>query len=455
MSMTQETKVGMFTLAGLAMFAFGAVMLGDFQIKQNWRLHIYFDDADGLPDKGPVKIAGVEVGQVDRIVLTGEKAKVTVKINKGVEIRANGRARVASTGLIGSKYMDMDPGTAPAPVLQDGDRLDGDKSFNFDDVMLKLGEFLKEDPVNGSAGENLRVALSNLRKVSSALEGSIGRQKDDIHDIVSNLKELTQHAKVVSAHLEEITTERKEDVKVALAKIRSVSERMDEITERIQSGKGILGKLVSDEGMGQELKDTMSSVKEAAGDAQKVMGRIARTEAWWDYRQRYDFEDEQFRADVGLKLIPRPGKYYLLQGNNLGAREDRKLPGKDIEKRNTITAVMGKDFGPFTLYGGVIRSAGGAGAKFRPLYASPKWNRRVEIEAEGYNFGRDETIQGVKMDSPVYNAGARVNVIDPWLWAGAQVEDFMERKNINANLNLTFKDEDIAYVLGLVGLAAR
>jgi hypothetical protein len=79
----------------------------------------------------------------------------------------------------------------------------------------------------------------------------------------------------------------------------------------------------------------------------------------------------------------------------------------------------------------------------------------VELEAEAYNFGRDEVVRGVAMKGPVVNVGARVNALTPWLWIGGQVEDVGERKNFNANMNLSFRDEDIAYVLGLAGLAGR
>ena len=77
----------------------------------------------------------------------------------------------------------------------------------------------------------------------------------------------------------------------------------------------------------------------------------------------------------------------------------------------------------------------------------------MEVEGEAYNFGRDETIRGVKMDKPVYNAGLRVNAIAPWVWVGGGVEDLAVRKNFNANVNVLFKDEDIAFLFGLVNIA--
>jgi hypothetical protein len=80
---------------------------------------------------------------------------------------------------------------------------------------------------------------------------------------------------------------------------------------------------------------------------------------------------------------------------------------------------------------------------------------RFELEGEGYDFSRDETIRGHHMKGGVYNAGARILVWDPYLWLGAGVEDIGARKNFMTNMNFTFKDEDIAYLLGFVGLAGR
>jgi phospholipid/cholesterol/gamma-HCH transport system substrate-binding protein len=437
-----ETRVGLFTLLGAAVFAGGILMLGDVELRHYYRLKVYFDSAEGLPDKGPVKIAGVEVGKVDKIMLDGGRAKVTLRLDEKVRVHRGARAQVASTGMIGSKYLDLTQGNPNAPLMEDGDSIQGDPSFSFDDAMNELRELFREENGEGSPAHNLKVTLANLRRITDALNAS-----------VKDINAFAENARVVSADLREITTARKEDIEVALAKFRAVSEKLDDLLGRIQRGEGTVGKLMSDEAMGTELKQTVSSLKQTSQDVQSVMKRIVGIKVYWDYRQRYDFEDDQARADVGLRIVPRPGKFYYLAGNNVGDREDRDVYGNDIEKKNTFTGVLGKDFGPFTLYGGVIRSAGGAGVRFRPLFMSKKWDRRLEFEGEAYDFGRDDVVQGHVLDKPVYNAGLRANIIQPWLWAGAAVEDMAVRKNVNAHVNLTFGDEDIAYLLGFVGLA--
>jgi virulence factor Mce-like protein len=453
MALTTETKVGLFTLTGLFVFALGVIVLGDFQFHGTYPLYVYFDNALGLPEKGPVKVAGVEVGQVERIDLENQRARVKIRVRKGISVPQGSRAQVASTGFIGSKYMELTLGDSTRPALSPSDSFEGTPTFTFDDVMSKLGGFLKDDPVTGEATENLRVTLANFRKLSQTLADSLGEQRAEITEIVQNVRDLSAHAKQVAADLREISGERKEDVKVMLAKFRSISERLDQITEKVQNGEGLLGRLVNDPELGKNLDQTMANVNKATSDIKSFTGRIAAIQVYWDYRQRYDVEDGRWHPDVGIKVATRPGKYYYLGGSNLGEREDRTVEGNDVERKNRVTAVMGYDFGPTTLYGGVIRSRGGAGVKIRPLPASNRWNKRVELEAEAYDFGRNDAYQGYTFDKPVYNAGARVKVVEPWLWMGAQVEDIAVRRNLNLNANLVFRDEDFAFLLAFIGLA--
>jgi len=453
MALTTETKVGLFTLGAGVVLALGVLVLGDVQFRGTYPLTVTFENADGLPEKGPIKMAGVDVGKVDTIRLEGALAKVILRVHKGIVFHQGAQARVATTGLIGSKYLEVTPGDLSAPVLVPGDSLVGQRGLSFDDVMSKLGAVLEDDPVHGSPAENLRVTLANFRTLSQALADSLGQQKSEMAQIVLNIRDMSAHAKRVAADLDEITGERKEDVKVALAHFRTISERLDKILANVDSGEGMLPRLLNDPKMGQELEKTMANVNKATTDMKGFMGRIADIQIFWDYRQRYDMDDDRWRTDLGLTVVPRPGKYYFIGGNNLGVRADRTLPGNDLERRNTATAVLGYDFGPLTVYGGAIRSAGGAGVRLRPLPATSSWHKRVELEAEAYNFGRKETIQGIALDHPVYNVGARVNALAPWVWVGAQWEDVAERKNINVNANLKFRDEDLAFFMGLVGLA--
>lgn len=439
-------------LFGLVLFVIGIVFMGDIQFQRRYRIHINFDNVEGLPNKGAVKIAGVDVGKIEEIMLVQRGAMVTIRLNRNVVIHKDAKARIAATGLIGSKYLELTQGTEATPILKSGGTIQGMSSMSFNDLMNKLSELFKEGPEGESVGRNLRMTMVHLRRVSEVLDHALAEQETKLVGIVDNLHKITLHVREAARHIDEIVSTREEDMKVTFAKMRSISEKLDTILTRIEAGEGTIGKLVSDKEMGEDLKETMASIKGVANDAKSVLGRIAMIETYWDYRQRYDVQDEKFRTDVGLRIQPRPGKFYFVSVNNLGSKENAALPGSDFEERNTITGVMGQEFGPVTIYAGVIRSAGGAGVAFRPFWRSENWKRRFELQAAAFDFARDEIRQGRRLESPVYNAGARLGLTH-WAWIGGQVEDISERAHFNANINLTFKDEDIAYLLGLVGLA--
>jgi len=121
----------------------------------------------------------------------------------------------------------------------------------------------------------------------------------------------------------------------------------------------------------------------------------------------------------------------------------------DIERKNTLNLVYGRTFDgfmPIDIYGGAIRSQGGVGLRVKPL---AKWApmSRLELTAEAFNFSRTTPVAKANV-----NIGARVKV-NNWSFVGAQVEDVYNTSYTNAYMQLTFRDDDIAYILGIVGLA--
>ena len=73
--------------------------------------------------------------------------------------------------------------------------------------------------------------------------------------------------------------------------------------------------------------------------------------------------------------------------------------------------------------------------------------RRLELTAEAFDFSR--TLPVAKVNA---NVGARVK-LNNWAFIGAQMEDIYNTSNVNAYMKLEFRDDDIAYILGVVGLA--
>jgi phospholipid/cholesterol/gamma-HCH transport system substrate-binding protein len=440
--MNQETKLGMFVLLGIISLAVTIIFLGDFQFQRRYFLNIMFSDIAGLPDKAKVKISGVEVGAVKDISLVNNKARVTIWVKKGIEIHVDCRASIVATGLIGSKYMELTTGDPQAPLLKDGDTVEGVTPLSFDKVIENAMDQLHvimeafKGTEGKNIGQNLAETLDNVRKISETLKVALYDQQDKVTNIVSNVNTFTED-------MAEITGDNKENIKVAIANIKTVSEKLDKLLTNIDKGEGTVGKLLSDKEMGQDLKESFRDLKETTKEAKRVLKRINYIETQWDYKLRYDARDETSKSDIGLRFIPRPGKFYYIGVSNVG---QTATGDTNSEKYNTLDLLVGKDLGYASFYGGMIRTTGGIGMSVKPFW---KWDplKKLEITAQGYDFSRR-----VPANTPNSNFGMRYSMFK-WAYIGAQIEDPSYHSSVNSYVNIVLRDDDLGYLLGLVGLA--
>jgi len=84
-----------------------------------------FSNVADLKDRAPVKIGGVTVGLVEQIILDPVtfEAVVSMKIDRRFsDIPADSGASILTSGVLGDRYVGLDPGGALEP-LADGDEI--------------------------------------------------------------------------------------------------------------------------------------------------------------------------------------------------------------------------------------------------------------------------------------------------------------------------------------------
>lgn len=121
-----ETAVGIFVVLGLLCVAYLTVKLGEVSIfgENTYTLYARFTSVSGLRVGSPVEILGLEVGRVERLTFDEEHqmALVETKIKKGVKIYKDAIASIKTSGLIGDKYIQIDPGGSDE-VLKPGETI--------------------------------------------------------------------------------------------------------------------------------------------------------------------------------------------------------------------------------------------------------------------------------------------------------------------------------------------
>ncbi|MBI5630878.1 MAG: MCE family protein [Elusimicrobia bacterium] len=431
--MSLEAKVGAFVVAGFALIGTAIFLLGDLSLEKRYTLYVSFRDVANLTKNAPVKLSGVEVGQVRDILLSDGRAKVIASIRKGVDIYQDAQFTVGSTGIIGSKYLEVSQGHPSAGVIAAESTVMGTDPVSIEKAMTqalgsleKIMKELSEDGPRGSLTSNLKDTVANVRELTANLNDLIATAKPSLTNTMERFDQISD-------------------------KLDKVLAKSDQMMTGLSTDKGTVGALLHDEKMKEDVKETVASVKEAAATAKDVFGRITQFRVYWNLDWRYEHAVRTSRADIGLKISPREGRYYYIGGSNLGNVSDERR-GTDYAQFNRVDALLGWERGPFDLAAGVIRSGGGGRLSVTPFYQHPI-GKKFSLVAQGYDFGRNRVVQGRKFDHPQYDVGllARIN---RYLGIGARVEDLQETKRYQSWVNVTFEDQDIAYLFGVISFGA-
>ena len=123
-----ELASGIFLLLGIAALVWLAMRATDYGQdigKETYTISARFSNVGDLRNRAPVKIGGVTVGLVESISLDPVSFEAIVRMNVASrfnEIPTDTGASVLTSGVLGDRYVGLEPGGAP-DMLQDGDEL--------------------------------------------------------------------------------------------------------------------------------------------------------------------------------------------------------------------------------------------------------------------------------------------------------------------------------------------
>ena len=121
---TMETTVGIFVVIGLLCVGYMTVKLGNVGLigDSSYPLFARFTSVNGLRDGSAVQMLGLEIGRVERLTMDQEEqvAVVEFRIKKGIKIYDDAIASIRTEGLIGDRYVSIDPGGGSDEILEPG-----------------------------------------------------------------------------------------------------------------------------------------------------------------------------------------------------------------------------------------------------------------------------------------------------------------------------------------------
>lgn len=118
-----EVGVGAVALVAFALFVVFAFTVNEKAVS-GYRIYAKYRHIDGLALHSDVRLAGIRVGEVSSERLAAsDQAVVTLTVRSGVEIPRDSAAIIASEGLLGPKFIKIDPG-GDTEMLKPGESFD-------------------------------------------------------------------------------------------------------------------------------------------------------------------------------------------------------------------------------------------------------------------------------------------------------------------------------------------
>jgi phospholipid/cholesterol/gamma-HCH transport system substrate-binding protein len=249
----------------------------------------YFDNAGGLRVGAPVRLDGVDIGNVTRIqvVSAADKKQTPVEVTMKVStvyhenLHKDSLTALSTAGVLGETYIDIDSSQASGPMAQTGDVLPIRDRPDISDV------------VRASQGtlQNLDALLKRMDRIIAFVEsgqGSVGKLIYDptlYNRLASTVNEFQGLVTQVTEGKGTIGKLISDDA--LYTKVNGTVDKLNTIIDELNAGKGTAGKFLKDPTLYNNADATIANVKQLTDDINAGKGAIGKMA-----------KDEQFAAKL-------------------------------------------------------------------------------------------------------------------------------------------------------------
>ena len=197
--LTKEIKVGMMVVVAILILLAFFFKMGKFDFsKKGYEIKAVFDFASGITKNAMVRVLGVEVGKVEKVDLEfGEQTKVllTLWVDQSAKLKADSKAIITTSGLMGGSHIELYPGSNSAPLLEPGTTIPGeDPLHDLMQTFTEKGETLVKE---------LEAALINITSLTGNVNSMVTENRDEINKILQNVEVTTENLKELSTDLKQ------------------------------------------------------------------------------------------------------------------------------------------------------------------------------------------------------------------------------------------------------------
>jgi phospholipid/cholesterol/gamma-HCH transport system substrate-binding protein len=235
--------VGAFVIGGVLLFAVGLFMIGSRRMLFGGTFKVYAEFASiaGLENGALVRVAGLQAGEVETIQVPASPSgrfRVRMRLRDDVRplVRVDSVASIQNDGLVGNKFIQIEPGSEQAPVVTAEGTIQSREPFDIADLMDKMNETI--DAVNNA-----------IVDVKGELDGA--------------LRSIAATADTAKLLIDDVGR----DARAIVASGEKVAADLQVIVANVKAGRGTVGQLLNDDALYQRAKSI-------AADAEKAMANV-------------------------------------------------------------------------------------------------------------------------------------------------------------------------------------
>jgi phospholipid/cholesterol/gamma-HCH transport system substrate-binding protein len=465
-----------------------------------------FDSVAGLDNKSVVRVAGVRVGKVSNIKLRPDgKAEVTLDVDPEVILHPGASAHVANLGLLGEKYIELDPGPASAPAIPQEQSvvLRGSQPASMDDITNQVAAIANDvkaitaslrGVMSGPAGEQrLGDIIENVRTITEQVRDLVAANRSNVDATVANARVISESLRVeiprLASSIDRMATqlngtvgENREDVRSIVANLKTLSsdlkttsENLNSVTGQIRSGEGTVGKLLYSNEAHDRLTAALGSVESGVNELRNTLGRVGKMQldvglngdvyaglpATQDGGEKIGGNS---RSAVWARLTPNPdrNRFYNIElaDTPYGKRNDKTIEetvtnpatGQSettvthqtrFEHSFLVSAQAGWNLKPFAVRLGLIDSTGGAGIDYA-------FNNRIRVTGEAFDFGHRTGDNNPHVRLYGEYVFRQEKPTTPTIFLRSGVDNVLNHTAFTLGGGIRWRDDDLKYLLGSI-----
>lgn len=279
----QEIQVGITLLVAAGVLLWGVTWLKEFSIASKNRIwHVRFPQTGGLGESDEIQVNGIRKGAVERMRLLGDYVLVDLALADDIVLTRDSRVSIRNVGLMGEKVIAVDLKTTGG-AYSPRDTIVGIYEKGMGEVMAELGDVTGS--LSGLAGQlqavtsamnkdgDLAATMRNIRQMSEELNQLVRANRRALDETLVNFAAASRTARA-------LTTDREAQLRRTLDSFESTATKLDRfagrldslrssvqnVTTKIDRGDGSLGKLVNDDRLYVEARQSVESLKQLIQD---------------------------------------------------------------------------------------------------------------------------------------------------------------------------------------------